>query len=382
MPFYIRKSVSVGPFRFNLSKSGIGVSAGVKGLRFGTGPRGHYVHAGRGGLYYRSTLSNKSDGGTNRPSVRSSNQPNTPVPPGKYYPEVNVDMIRVSSGDVTQMEDSRFSEVLDDLNLKQSSMSMVAMLGWTGAAISVVALLAMGAYGFIGGVFFTIAALLLGAWLDSFQRSSVLMYELEADAQSAYETMTAGFDAIMSCQGKWHIDAGGAVQDINAWKRNAGAAHLLDKRPTTLAYSLPRVVKSNITPPSIQSGKETLYFLPDFLLVVHDKKVGAVAYDALNIVWQDSNFIEDGTVPSDTTILYYNWKHPNKSGGPDRRFSDNYEIPVCLYESIYLTSNNGLNELLQVSRAGVTQPFAEAVKRSAQNNGSSEASINVPLLTE
>lgn len=29
MPFYLRKSVSLGPFRFKLSKSGIGVSAGV-----------------------------------------------------------------------------------------------------------------------------------------------------------------------------------------------------------------------------------------------------------------------------------------------------------------------------------------------------------------
>jgi hypothetical protein len=27
MPFYIRKSIKAGPFRFNLSKSGIGVSA-------------------------------------------------------------------------------------------------------------------------------------------------------------------------------------------------------------------------------------------------------------------------------------------------------------------------------------------------------------------
>lgn len=50
MPFYLRKSVSAGPFRFSLSKGGIGLSLGVWGLRFGTGPRGHYVHAGRGGL--------------------------------------------------------------------------------------------------------------------------------------------------------------------------------------------------------------------------------------------------------------------------------------------------------------------------------------------
>lgn len=53
MGFYIRKSFRAGPIRLNLSKSGLGLSAGVTGLRVGTGPRGAYVHGGRGGLYYR-----------------------------------------------------------------------------------------------------------------------------------------------------------------------------------------------------------------------------------------------------------------------------------------------------------------------------------------
>ena len=51
MPFYLRKSISAGPFRFNFSKGGVGALIGVRGLRIGTGPRGHYVHAGRGGVY-------------------------------------------------------------------------------------------------------------------------------------------------------------------------------------------------------------------------------------------------------------------------------------------------------------------------------------------
>src|SRR5258708_5999174 len=57
MSWYLKKSFRFGPIRFNLSKSGIGVSGGVKGLRVGTGPRGPYVHAGRGGIYYRKSFS-------------------------------------------------------------------------------------------------------------------------------------------------------------------------------------------------------------------------------------------------------------------------------------------------------------------------------------
>src|SRR5690242_16997950 len=57
MGFFLRKSVRVGALRFNLSKSGIGVSTGIPGMRVGMGPRGTYIHMGRGGLYYRQTLS-------------------------------------------------------------------------------------------------------------------------------------------------------------------------------------------------------------------------------------------------------------------------------------------------------------------------------------
>jgi hypothetical protein len=60
MGMYIRKAIRVGPIRFNLSKSGVGISAGVKGLRIGTGPRGNYIHAGRHGLYYRQSLNTRN----------------------------------------------------------------------------------------------------------------------------------------------------------------------------------------------------------------------------------------------------------------------------------------------------------------------------------
>ncbi|HXG51933.1 MAG TPA: DUF4236 domain-containing protein [candidate division Zixibacteria bacterium] len=57
MGFYIRKSVSLGPIRINFSKSGVGISAGLKGARIGVDSRGRpYVHAGRHGIYYRRML--------------------------------------------------------------------------------------------------------------------------------------------------------------------------------------------------------------------------------------------------------------------------------------------------------------------------------------
>lgn len=61
MSIFIRRAFSIGPFRINLSKSGFGVSLGVKGLRIGQRPDGkRYLHAGRGGLYFRQSLDTAS----------------------------------------------------------------------------------------------------------------------------------------------------------------------------------------------------------------------------------------------------------------------------------------------------------------------------------
>ncbi|GJQ29900.1 MAG: hypothetical protein HBSAPP03_17840 [Phycisphaerae bacterium] len=40
MGFYVRKSISSGPFRLNLSKSGVGYSMGGRGFRTGLSARG------------------------------------------------------------------------------------------------------------------------------------------------------------------------------------------------------------------------------------------------------------------------------------------------------------------------------------------------------
>jgi Protein of unknown function (DUF4236) len=60
MGWSFRKGFKFGPFRLNLSKSGLGASFGVKGLRAGIGPKGSYVSAGAKGIYYRQNLSPKT----------------------------------------------------------------------------------------------------------------------------------------------------------------------------------------------------------------------------------------------------------------------------------------------------------------------------------
>ena len=59
MGFYFRKSIKIGPFRINFSKSGISVSLGVKGASLNVGPKNTSINVGRKGVYYKKSISNK-----------------------------------------------------------------------------------------------------------------------------------------------------------------------------------------------------------------------------------------------------------------------------------------------------------------------------------
>jgi len=220
---------------------------------------------------------------------------------------------------------------------------------------------------------------LAGAYFDGYRRAVVVLYDLEDDVESAYQSLTTAFDAMAKAAMVWRVNAGGEIRNLAAWKRNAGAAYLVERKHAALSYALPSIFKSNITPPSMQVGKETLYFLPDVILVLEGNKFGAVGYDKLSIRWEESRHIEAESVPSDARIVGQTWLHPNENGDPDRRFANNRQIPICLYESIHLTSTNGLNELLQISVLGRAAPFADAAQKLAGSIGSSQA-LSLPQL--
>ncbi|MBD3762841.1 DUF4236 domain-containing protein [Rhizorhabdus sp.] len=355
MPFYFRKSVSAGPFRFNFSNGGVGVSVGVKGLRIGTGPRGHYVHAGRNGFYYRASLGRP--GVHNRPATQHDDIVTYQTPDG---------MIPISSDDALVMQDAAFADILAEINSKNQQVPMATILGLIGASFCFLCFMIVGP-GAVPALFLPPAAWLAGRWFDSYRRVVVLFYELDDTREHAYTQLVTAFDQLAACSGKWHIEAGKAVHDLTTWKREAGASHLVTRKPLSLGYQLPAILTCNVTPPMFRAGHRTFHFLPDVVLVQDATGFGAVAYDALSISHQHSNFIETEAVPADAKISHYTWQHPNKSGGPDRRFRSNRQLPVCRYEAMHFRSNSGINELVEFSRTGLAQGLVAAVAAVPRN---------------
>jgi hypothetical protein len=352
MGFYLRKSISVGPLRFNLSKSGVGVSAGVTGLRFGAGPRGNYVHMGRGGLYYRATLP---------PSSSSRQSPPQPLPPSapEIPPGTHAPLEEIESADVSQIVDSSSRELLDELNRKRAKTRM-----WPFVAVASVVVLGLGVSSgwpvWLIGILAVAAA--AGTYVahtrDALQKTVVLFYDFDSDMEAAYAKLHAAASQLASCAAAWHIEASGKVHDR---KYHAGASDLVRRKSTSIRRAEPPYVKTNIETVAVGVGRQTLHFFPDRVLVYDQNGVGAVGYQELRVEVGATRFIESESVPRDAEVVDRTWKYVNKSGGPDKRFKDNKELPICRYEEVTLSSQSGLNEVLQLSRCGAGSGFAEAI---------------------
>lgn len=359
MGFYLRKALSFGPFRFNLSRSGVGVSVGVKGARIGINPRGQtYIHAGRGGVYYRQTLSP----GSPRPKTGSS--PPSPQPRSS-----------VEGAAASDLKDSSSDAVLQELNRVHARYQAVPI------AVVVVALGLLGFGGTIGSeaslhpalrvVVMSLAcltglcAILYARHLDATNGTATMHFELSDGVDRRFDAFLKGFAGFSSSEKIWHINAREATED---WKRSAGATTLVSRVETGTSLSAPPRVRTNIDVPALRSGGQTLYFFPDRLLVYDRAGVGAVGYGDLCSEIDVTKFREEGSVPSDARTIGTTWRYVNKNGGPDRRFNANREVPIVEYGQIRLRSTSGLDQAFQTSRSDAPRQLAEGLSEMAKNS--------------
>lgn len=354
MGFYLRKSIRVGPFRFNLSKSGVGVSAGIKGLRVGTGPRGNYIHMGAGGLYYRKTLPSSP---ASKPAMGNTQRHEEIT---AYLNQGHSGFQEIESQDIAQMTDSSSAELLAEFDQKRKKMRLWPWVGVLGALAFWMAMSApqpqsWAPFAIIG---LTLVLMYATSVYDQIRKSVVLFYDLEPLYEGVYDNLHSAFEEMKKTRKAWHVEA---QADVTDRKRHAGATQLIKKTAISFGTDNPPYVKTNVTVPSIPVGKQTLFLFPDRILVFESNKVGAIAYKDLDVEITPTRFIEADSVPSDAQVVDRTWRYVNKKGGPDKRFSNNRELPICMYEDMHLKSRSGLNELVEFSRLNSSADFKRAI---------------------
>ena len=354
MGFYLRDALNIGPFRFNLSKSGIGVSVGVKGLRVGSGPRGPYVHAGRDGIYYRAALGGR--GQRHGDCVRNSG-PN--------------DMVSLSMPSAAVMSHDGESDMVRALNRAHAIRSIGPKLAGGAVALSVLATQQYGTSALLG---LAVAPLLwmLARRIDRHRRMVAWSYAEQAVVDARYAALVAAFDKLATAARCERIVAGRVVNEGHDAKRNAGATHLTDTRPAALARRGPTMLRCNLVPPAIDLASTSLYLMPDMLLIGDRTGYAGIPYDAITARWETGRYVENGPVPLDTEIVDSSWAYPNKDGGPDHRFADNRKLPVCLNGIVHLARTEMFDLVLKLSSVAHLADFVDAIRAMGSSAGSGD----------
>lgn len=195
--------------------------------------------------------------------------------------------------------------------------------------------------------------------IDQRRLKMELHYEMDEQFQHVYRQFSEYFERFSHSQKIWQYLN---IQRTSDFKRNAGAGNLI-KRTLLRRVSnnhLPlRYLTTNVSIPYLQLNNLELYFLPERLLVKRNGVFAAVFYKNLNISSKTNRFIEEEAVATDATIVGRTWRYVNKNGGPDRRFNNNRQIPICVYSEYTLTSDTGIYEVLTTSKQGAMDAFAD-----------------------
>lgn len=335
MGFRYRKSINLGgEFRVNLSKSGVGYSWGVKGYRVTKTANGRT----------RTTASIPGTGISyvHETGKKKHNTPGTATYPANQHPPVqSIDNNHYDTQNiVNNVATSMVSEGLEDM---LASASRTLKLN----KLSTIGLWATAILGFAFPVLFllTIAFLVLKIYVKT-KGTIDLDYSVDDDQQAVVDERMKIVLNITKCSKVWRIMQTSKVIDK---KYASGASNTVNRTVCKSTTKAPFPFKANLQVASFTAGKETLLFLPDKLFIMQGNKIGALNYSDITSKSHTTRFIESEIVPRDSQIVGQTWKYVNKSGGPDKRFKDNRQLPICLYGELELSSISGLNTVIMFS---------------------------------
>jgi len=350
MGWYFRKSFGFGPLRVNLSKSGVGYSLGVRGARIGANARGTYIRMGRSGIYYQKYLQTKSLGAQTR---------SVPVQPQPASEPELAHVIHTASA--SSLQDSSAIELLQEITfLHRKARIAPVVIGLTACAVGISMLANLPVWTEIAVVLVGAVAHAIATKADYKRKVLHLDYALETEAARAYVALLQGIEQLRGLGGLWRISSGETNTNT---KYHAGAQYSIKRNRIVTRLEPPRFISTDAAVAMVNTGPQRLYFLPDRILVYEGDQIGAVSYGSLVFTVGPSTFVESDAVPPDAEIIGRTWRYTNKSGGPDRRFSNNPQIPLVRYASIGMQSSGGLNYLFQASNMQKANGFVQAVRQ-------------------
>ncbi|TEB07773.1 hypothetical protein Psch_01328 [Pelotomaculum schinkii] len=351
MGFRMRKSINLGGgFKINLSKSGIGYSWGVPGYRITKTAKGAtrrtYSIPGTGISYVDETGHNSHNHANNNGTRTRTNQY---ADPSGYIQTPGYDQVRnIEIADIEQLKTAEADNITATIEKTMRFNKWGTILLWCGLL------------GFAQWYFFVLPIIGIVLKVVAHKTGVVdLDYSFDDEKADEYNRRIGAWLVLSEGDREWQVIQEASVSNT---KVNAGAGRNIKRVVCRIEKGTPYYIRTNVETIQLKLQKELLLFLPDKVFIIRKKKVGAVNYSDVVIRTSQVKFVETGRVPKDAQVVDSTWQYVNKNGTPDRRYSNNRQLPICLYGIVTITSPNGINVEMQFSNIQKTQDF-EALAR-------------------
>jgi hypothetical protein len=175
-----------------------------------------------------------------------------------------------------------------------------------------------------------------------------------------YENIKKAYQVITSCQKTWDITASKEVNRVQ--KRSAAGIEVnrVEVRSSIASSDIIQLLELPLKLDNKNGGD--LYFYPGFV-IIHEQALdfAILDYSEFDIEFHFTRFIETDPIPSDSEIVGQTWAKVNKDGSPDKRFSNNYQIPIVKYGEMTFKSNTGMYEKYLFSNSHYANLFYTAM---------------------
>ncbi|HEV2596442.1 MAG TPA: hypothetical protein VGU01_14720 [Sphingomicrobium sp.] len=197
--------------------------------------------------------------------------------------------------------------------------------------------------------------------------------------RASYDALVRAFESLKSAQRIWDITQKASVDPV---RQRTTAFTAITRVPVRFDFASPEIIRSKF--PAMRLGNvggRDLQIYPGFVMMREGTRDFAlIEFPQMDCQLTQSNYIEEEAVPSDAMRIGTTWKRANKDGSRDRRFNDNYQLPILRYGALTFSSPTGLAEVYQISSYDKAATFAQAVASHKRALANLQTPDNLPAL--
>lgn len=184
--------------------------------------------------------------------------------------------------------------------------------------------------------------------------------ELAENKNEQYNILKNTFYKLTQCEKIWDMTS--AIENTD---NRSSASQSITRNETTIGLKTIPFLNADYEAMHFKNKNGSdIYVYPGFVAMFDDKQnFGLVELKDLEIRYSDSQFLEEQGVPNDAQIIGKTWAKVNKNGTPDKRFKDNYEIPLVKYGELKFKSGTGVYEVFLFSNSEAGKIYGEAYEK-------------------